>query len=68
MYKFIKIRHDIIKQCHGNYKEIKKFNYKVEIDIVNPPLLSEPFLSKGRSRLADVGSSTTSLIFLNSAV
>ena len=21
MYKFIKIRHDIIKQCHGNYKE-----------------------------------------------
>ena len=20
MYKFIKIRHDIIKQCHGNYK------------------------------------------------
>ena len=24
MYKFIKIRHDIIKQCHGNYKEMKK--------------------------------------------
>ena len=33
MYKFIKIRHDIIKQCYGNYKEIKKFNYKLEIDI-----------------------------------
>ena len=24
MYKFIKIRHDIIEQCHGNYKEIRK--------------------------------------------
>ena len=25
--------HDIIKQCHGNYKEMKKFNYKLEIGI-----------------------------------
>ena len=33
MYKFIKIRHVIIKQCHGNYKEMKKFNYKLEIEI-----------------------------------
>ena len=33
MYKFIKIRHDIIKQCHGNYKEMKNFNYKLEIEI-----------------------------------
>ena len=33
MYRFIKIRHDIIKQCHGNYRELKKFNYKLEIDI-----------------------------------
>ena len=35
MYKFIKIRHDIIKQCHGNYKELKlkKFNYKLDIEI-----------------------------------
>ena len=33
MYKFIKIRHDIIKQCHGDYKEMKKFNYKLEIEI-----------------------------------
>ena len=33
MYKFIKIRHDIIKQLHGNYKEMKKFNYKLEIGI-----------------------------------
>ena len=33
MYKFIKIRHDIIKKCHWNYKEMKKFNYKLEIEI-----------------------------------
>ena len=33
MYKFIKIRHDIIKQCHGNYKEMNKFNNKLEIEI-----------------------------------
>ena len=33
MYKFIKIRHDTIKQSHGNYKEMKKFNYKLEIEI-----------------------------------
>ena len=34
MYTFIKIRHDIIKQCHGNYKEMGKFNYKLEIEIL----------------------------------
>ena len=33
MYKFIKISHDIIQQCHGNYKEMKKFNYEQEIEI-----------------------------------
>ena len=33
MYKFIKIRHDIINQGHGNYKEMKKFNYKLGIEI-----------------------------------
>ena len=33
MYTFIKLRHDIIKQCHGNYKEMKKFDYKLEIEI-----------------------------------
>ena len=33
MYKFIKIRHDIIKQCHGNYKEMEKFNYKLDIEM-----------------------------------
>ena len=33
MYKFIKIRYDIIKQCHGNYEEMKKSNYKLEIEI-----------------------------------
>ena len=33
MYKFIKIRHDIIKQCNGNYKEMKTFNYELEIEV-----------------------------------
>ena len=33
MYTFIKIRLDINKQCHGNYKEMKEFNYKLEIEI-----------------------------------
>ena len=33
MYKFIKIRHDIIKQCHWNYKEMTKFNFKLELEI-----------------------------------
>ena len=33
MYKLIKIRHDIIKQCHRNYKEMTKFNYKLEIEL-----------------------------------
>ena len=33
MYEFIKIRHDIIKQCHGDHKEMKKFNFKLEIEI-----------------------------------
>ena len=34
MYEFIKIRHDIIKQCHGNYKEMKTFNNKLKIEIL----------------------------------
>ena len=33
MYKFIKIRHDILIKCHGNCMEKKKFNYMLEIDI-----------------------------------
>ena len=33
MYKFIKIRHDIFNQDHGTYKEMKKFNYKLKIEI-----------------------------------
>ena len=33
MCKFIKIRHDVIKQCPGNCKEIQKYNYKLEIEI-----------------------------------
>ena len=51
MYKFIKIRHDIIKQCHGNYKEIKKFNNKLEIEIFRNSILKHlgvlRFLFKG---------------------
>ena len=34
MYKFIKIRHDILIQCHGNYMGMEKFNYMLEIDIL----------------------------------
>ena len=34
MFKFIKIRHDIITQWHGNYKEMRKVKYKLqEIEI-----------------------------------
>ena len=33
MYIFIKIMHDFFKQCHGYYEEMKKFNYKLEIEI-----------------------------------
>ena len=33
IYKFTRIRHDIIKQCHGNNKVMKKFNYKLEIEV-----------------------------------
>ena len=34
MYKFIKIRHDILIQCHGNYMEMRKFNYMLELEIL----------------------------------
>ena len=34
VYKSIKIRYDILIQCHGNYVEMKKFNYMLEIDIL----------------------------------
>ena len=34
MYKFIKIRHDILIQCHGNCMEMKNVNYMQEIDIL----------------------------------
>ena len=47
MYKFIKIRHDIIKQCHGNYKEMKKFNYKLEIEIFRNSTLKELGVLRG---------------------
>ena len=42
MYEFIKIRHDIIKQCHWSYKEMKKFNYKLEIEIFRNSRLGCP--------------------------
>ena len=47
MYKFIKIRHDIIKQCHGNYMEMKKFNYKLEIEIFRNFTLKELGVLRG---------------------
>ena len=34
MYEFIKIRHNILIQYHGNYMEMRKFNYMLEIDIL----------------------------------
>ena len=47
MYKFIKIRHDIIKQCHGNYKEMKKFNYKLDIEIFRNSTLKKLGVLRG---------------------
>ena len=51
MYKFIKIRHDAIEQCHGNYKEMKKINNKLEIFRksmqINLGVLRGSFLFKG---------------------
>ena len=34
MYKSIKIRYDIIIQCHRNYIEMKRINYMLGIDIL----------------------------------
>ena len=34
MYKFIKIMHDILIQCHRNNMGMIKFDYMLEIDIV----------------------------------
>ena len=34
MYEFIFIRHDILIQYHGNYMEMKEFNYMLEIGIL----------------------------------
>ena len=38
MYISIKIRHDILIQCHVNYMEMNKFNYVLEIDILRNSL------------------------------
>ena len=34
MYKFIKLRDGILIECQGNYMEMIKFNYMLEIDIL----------------------------------
>ena len=47
MYKFIKIRHDIIKQCHGSYKKMKKFNKKLEIEIFRNSTLKKLGVLRG---------------------
>ena len=47
MYKFIKIRHDIIKQCHGNYEEMKKFNDKLETEILGNSTLNNLGVLRG---------------------
>ena len=47
MYKFIRIRHDIIKQYHRNYKEMKKFNYKLEIEIFGNSTLKNVGVLRG---------------------
>ena len=41
------IRHDVIKQCHGNYKEMKKLNYKLEIEIFRNFLFKGLGVQKG---------------------
>ena len=33
IYKLIKIRHNVLIQCHGNNIMMKKFNYMLDIDI-----------------------------------
>ena len=34
MYTFIKLRHGIRIECQGNYMEMIKFNYMLEVDIL----------------------------------
>ena len=34
MYEFIKIRHNVLIECHWNHMEMKTFNYMLEIDIL----------------------------------
>ena len=47
MYKYNKIRHDILIQCHGNYMEMKKFNYMLEIDILRNSSLEKLGVLRG---------------------
>ena len=47
MYKVIKIRHDVIKQCLVNYKEMKKLKYKLEIEIFRNSTLKDVCVLRG---------------------
>ena len=47
IYESIKIRHDIIKQCHGNNKDMKKFNCKLEIEIFRNSTLKKLGVLRG---------------------
>ena len=47
MYKFMKIRHDVIEQCHGNHKQMKKFNYKLEIETFRDSTLKKLGVLRG---------------------
>ena len=37
MYNFIKIRHDIIKKCHGNYKDMKNSIIRLRLGFLEIP-------------------------------
>ena len=37
-YLLYEIKHNIHKQCHVNYIEVKKFNYMLETDIIKNSL------------------------------
>ena len=47
MYKLIKIRHHTIKQCHGNYKEMKTLSYELEIEIFRNSTLKNLGVRRG---------------------
>ena len=61
MYKLIKIRHDILIQCHVNYAMMKKFNYMLEIGLGS----IGKTLSDRQSRKIDVQHERTSIAELD---